>query len=372
MNKIYDDLFKIDTKGKTRVWRMEQQGFKTRTIAGINGGKLVTSGWTHCEATNVGRSNERDPVKQATFEVEAEYEHNLTRDYHRTIEGAGGGAHFFEPMLAEKYKKFEVGYAQPKLDGVRCIAKKDGLWSRQGKQIKGAAHIVRELKPLFAANPELILDGELYNHDYKDDFNSILSAVRKEGVTPEQIALAEKLVQYHVYDIPWHKGNFSERHIVLQSLLDLELSPLSKIECVVTHRVVTQQQYDELHELWIVLGYEGSMHRLDAPYEQKRSKVLKKRKEFFDEEYPISKIMEGDGNWGGCGKVVEFIMPGDRRTESGDRPKAGVKGTQEFTAQLLIDKDEYEQVTIRYTQLTPAGIPRNPVATKFHGKKREF
>jgi DNA ligase-1 len=111
-----------------------------------------------------------------------------------------------------------------------------------------------------------------------------------------------------------------------------------------------------------LLGYEGSMWRDDKPYEQKRSKTLRKRKDFIDEEFPISKIFEGNGNWAGCAKAVEFTMPGDKRDEDGNRPKAGVKGTQEFARQLLADKDKYEDGkgtgTIRYFMLTPAGIPR--------------
>ena len=40
-------------------------------------------------------------------------------------------------------------YSQPKLDGIRCIVKKDGMWSRNGKKIISAPHIHESLKPLF-------------------------------------------------------------------------------------------------------------------------------------------------------------------------------------------------------------------------------
>ena len=102
MKKIYDTLYKLDSKGKLREWWMEQDGSRYRTHSGLADGKKAATGWTQAEATNVGRSNERDPVAQATFEIEAEYTKNLERDYHRTIEGAQNGAHFFEPMLAAK------------------------------------------------------------------------------------------------------------------------------------------------------------------------------------------------------------------------------------------------------------------------------
>jgi DNA ligase-1 len=151
MQKTYDRIYKRDTKGNLRVWFMEQSGGAYRTIAGLDGGNLVTSEWTICEPTNVGRSNERDAVAQATFEIEAAYEKKLTREYHRTIEATDGGAHFFKPMLAQKFEEFvPFSFAQPKLDGVRCIATKDGLFSREGKPIPGAPHVFEALQPLFA------------------------------------------------------------------------------------------------------------------------------------------------------------------------------------------------------------------------------
>src|SRR3546814_5619389 len=88
------------------------------------------------------------------------------------------------------------------LDGVRCIATKDGLFSRQGKPITSCPHISTALTPLFEHTPSLVLDGELYNHDLKDNFNEIISLVRKQKLTPEQFAETAKVVQYHVYDLP--------------------------------------------------------------------------------------------------------------------------------------------------------------------------
>ena len=68
-------------------------------------------------------------------------------------------------------------FLQPKLDGVRCIFTKQGAFSRSGKKFKNVQHLRRQLKPFFAANPTVVLDGELYNHDFKDNFNKIISLV---------------------------------------------------------------------------------------------------------------------------------------------------------------------------------------------------
>ena len=73
-----------------------------------------------------------------------------------------------KPMLAHKFDIKRVDYSkpvyiQPKLDGVRCLFTKDGAYSRTGKQFKNLAHIELELIPFFKDNPNIILDGELYN-----------------------------------------------------------------------------------------------------------------------------------------------------------------------------------------------------------------
>lgn len=365
MKKIFETLYKIDNRGKVREWRMEQDGANYRTVAGLQDGKQVTSKWTEAKATNVGRANERDPVAQATSEIESEYEYNLKRTYHRTVDGAAGGAHFFEPMLAEGYNKskqgkFQPGYGQPKLDGIRSITKPDGLWSREGEPILGAPHIHEILQSLFVANPDLILDGELYNHEYKDDFESILSAVRQQkALTPEQRATAEKVVQYHVYDMPSCPGKFSERSAALKTLIE-DFDP--RIVFVETRSINTETEFDDAHAEWLELGYEGSMLRIDGDYEKKRTHALLKRKEFIDEEFEVVRIEEGKGNWSGAAKRVVCRMADGR--EFG----AGIKGSYERGVKLL--HETHKVVTIKYFRLTSDGLPRMGVAIKFHGPKR--
>jgi len=350
----HDPIYKFDTKGKARIWYMEQDGSRHRTIAGIKDGNLVTSAWTQCEATNVGRSNERDPVAQA-------YEKKLTREYHRDLEGAGGGAHFFKPMLAEKYVTFAPGYAQPKLDGIRCIAKANGLWSREGKAITGVPHIWEMFKPLFDETPDLIFDGELYNHDYKEDFDSISSAVRKKTPTEEEMLLARKL-QYHAYDLPSFPGTFSARSAALANIVATVFNPF--LQFVETRRVLTQEEADTAHGEWLEMIYEGSIWRADSEYENRRTKALQKRKEFIDEEFELIAIEAGKGNWAGAAKRVVCRLP-DGRTFEG-----GIKGTRERGRVLL--HEIHKIVTIKYFRLTPDGIPRFGVATKFHGESREL
>ena len=120
-----------------------------------------------------------------------------------------------KPMLAYPVSDKPINYndkvfMQPKLDGVRCVIQCEWpttmqpvvkAYSRTGKEWKNIDHILFNLKPWFALNPNIILDGELYNHDLKDDFEKIISLVRKQK--PDDIDALESadLVQFHCYDI---------------------------------------------------------------------------------------------------------------------------------------------------------------------------
>ena len=115
-----------------------------------------------------------------------------------------------KPMLAYPISDKPINYdnkisMQPKLDGVRCVIQYENsgvtAYSRTGKEWKNIEHILEELVPFFDKYPDIILDGELYNHDLKDDFETIISLVRRQK--PDDIDMLEsaELVQFHCYDI---------------------------------------------------------------------------------------------------------------------------------------------------------------------------
>ena len=106
-------------------------------------------------------------------------------------------------MLAHKYEGWQGPcFSQPKLDGIRCIATSEGLFSREGKEFVAAPHIQQALEDVFDKHPGVVFDGEFYNHDYHDDFNAIVSAVKRTKPSSEDLEVSAKLVQYHVYDLP--------------------------------------------------------------------------------------------------------------------------------------------------------------------------
>ena len=195
-------LYKRDSAGRLREWRQEVDGPRYRTVAGLSCGNQTVTEWTLATPKNEGRSNETSAEEQAVLEVQAAYADKLKREYFETAEETDT-PRFFKPMLAHKYEglapKFPV-YSQPKLDGIRCIATAAGLSSREGQPILSCPHISAALAPFFEANPNAILDGEIYSHDLHDDFNAIVSIVKREKCSPEQLAKSAALAQYHVYD----------------------------------------------------------------------------------------------------------------------------------------------------------------------------
>ena len=93
-----------------------------------------------------------------------------------------------KPMLAYPVSDKPIDYSkpvfmQPKLDGVRCLIQLENnvitAYSRTGKKWKNIAHILMDLVPFFKKHPNIILDGELYNHDLKDNFEKMKTWVGK-------------------------------------------------------------------------------------------------------------------------------------------------------------------------------------------------
>ena len=61
----YPDLYTRDSLGNVRVWHMEQDDDKYRTISGLLEGEKVTSEWTVAKPKNMGKKNETTGSMQA-------------------------------------------------------------------------------------------------------------------------------------------------------------------------------------------------------------------------------------------------------------------------------------------------------------------
>jgi len=227
-----------------------------------------------------------------------------------------------KPMLAYPVSNKPIDYTkpvfmQPKLDGVRCLIQqefhKDGdkvvAYSHTGKEWKNIDHILQSLKPFFAGNPDVILDGELYNHALRDDFEKIISCVRKQKPTPMDRAESRKLVQFHCYDIVDESLLFADRIQWLQT----NLKPTYGIKIVQTTKgICSNDQANAFQDLNLKAGYEGSILRLNTEYQCKRSHSLRKFKDFHDAEAVITDWVEGKGKRKGTiGKFMAIDADGN-------------------------------------------------------------
>jgi len=227
-----------------------------------------------------------------------------------------------KPMLAYPVSDKPINYddkvfMQPKLDGVRCVIQYENgnvtAYSRTGKEWKNIDHILFNLAPWFKLNPNIILDGELYNHDFKDDFESIISMVRKTKPTDEDRSKSAENVQFHCYDIIDETKTFEKRNTFIEQAVPRN----HIIKHVLTTKVCNEYDAKEMHKVNLECGFEGSILRTNDVYKCGRSWNLRKFKDFHDAEATLLAWVEGKGKRKGTvGKFMavdadgnEFGMP---------------------------------------------------------------
>tara|TARA_B100001250_G_scaffold272787_1_gene235538 strand:- start:160 stop:1029 length:870 start_codon:yes stop_codon:yes gene_type:complete len=271
----------------------------------------------------------------------------------------------FNVMLAHPYGKRNFNrdsFIQPKLDGIRCYITKNGAFSRNHKEFKTVEHIKEAFKPLFKEDPQLILDGELYNHQLKNDFNKIISLVRKKNPSKTETEDAEKYIQFHWYDY----CNFNQKNEEVSAgfrLRNMTISDaISQINSrhiieVPTHDVSIIESAKLWHKDFLEQGYEGSILRLNKPYEQKRSYNLQKFKDFQDSEATITGWVEGQGKR--TGTIGKFLA----RDSHGNEFGMPVMDDYKIMEKMYDIADWYigKTATFTYFQRTPAGSYRHPL-----------
>lgn len=367
----YPKLYKYSSIGKIQEWEIWVESNVIHKSHGQQNGKKQHTTDTISIGKNIGRANETTSKQQAEFEAKALWTKKRNKDYRETIEelskttktSSFGG---FLPMLAHKYKKHKAKltwscFCQPKLDGIRCISKKENdevtLWFRSGKPVKSMNHIAIALNKVMK-NGE-IWDGELYLH--KADFNEMGGNIRREKNIDKVEA---ETVEYHIYDFPRIKQElFLLNEDVEYALRLKEFSkrilnkPLIKVR---TDNIGNEEEMKAKFSDYTEQGYEGIIIRdTNSPYEQKRSYHLLKYKEFNEAEFKIVDFEEGRGLLAGA--VGAFIC----EMENGNQFKAKLKG-KDVTNLLkeYFKKPETfigKYLTVIYQGVSKDNIPRFPV-----------
>ena len=357
----FPTLYKQTATGAINRWTILVESNYYWTEFGKVDGVLQTSDRTYCEAKNVGRSNETTSDQQAVLEASSVWKKKRDRDGFVMSLDELQELVFDPPMLAKKfdgnYKK-EMKFIQPKLDGIRCnISCNTGevqSLSRHNMAFNTTKHIEGELKELLESNKHLHLDGELYNHDLHDDFNKIVSLVRKKKLTNKDKEEIESKIKYYVYDA-WFDGNddmsFSER----SKFISDNLSNMNNVVVVPTFEVNSREEVDKYFDMFRKDGYEGAIIRTDAPYEHKRSKNLLKYKEFQDDEFEIV-----DVNIGKNQTIAESLTI---KLKNDKLCNATLALPDEVCKQILENKENYigKTATVCYFGITNDGLLRFPV-----------
>lgn len=366
-NSSFPTLFSRNSNGSVQQWTISVRGSTITRVYGQTDGKLQTTTDTIKTGKSLGRSNETTASEQAVCEATSQWEKKLKSGYVQSLTGAKSGKvdkNFVtggvEPMLAQKWRdhsaKIEFpAFVQPKLDGIRCIAIINNgsctLWSRTRKPIKSVPHIVEALEKMLP-NETVVLDGELYNHDLRDQFEEIVSLVRKDKPDPRC-----GMVQYHVYDVVSAESSFEDRNKWLWENVAAKTSKKSPIRYVATEQVDEFEDTIQFFTEFRAEGYEGAMIRnANSLYENRRSYNLQKIKEFDDAEYLITGVEAGRGR---CSECAIFVC----ETKKGEEFRCKMEGSLDILKGILKAPKKVvgKKLTVRYQGITNGGVPRFPV-----------
>lgn len=363
-------LYKKTSTGAIQEWLVQviiiDDDVNIVTQYGQVDGKIQTSFEKVLEGKNIGKANATTPITQGIAQAEADWKKQLKKGYVQTIEEAQEGKvdaiieGGIAPMLAHKFNEqgHKIKYpalAQPKLDGHRCTSQWDNgvvtLWSRTRKIINSVPHINKALENFFLAYK---FDGELYNHDYHNNFEELSSKIRQE-----EPAEGCEIIQYHIYDFPHTTMTNADRNALLQNLKPyFEGTPIHIVETIVVNN---GDELMEAFDHFIAQGYEGCMVRnMDGLYVNKRSYDLQKIKEFDDAEFKVVGVKVGTKGSMAGKAVFTFEL------QNGETFDAKMKGKLDDLIQyaehpeLIIGK----LVTVKYQGYTKYGKPRFPVAIR--------
>lgn len=367
-------LFKADSSGALRQWTIKTDGNKIITEHGQIGGKIQTTEDIIKVGKNLGKANATTPEQQAQAEALSKWEKQKSKGgYVEVAQSAAMGETELkgeECMLAHAYGTLENGVfvpdqnhkikfpclVQPKFDGHRCRTKPNKtLWSRGHKPILQMPHVVTALIDKFPGSAPK-LDGELYNHELKEDFEKLSSILRQQKtVHPDH-----ELIQYHIYDVDEPDMSFGDRHNLLQTVL--KQHPILKV--VETKLVHNQNEVLAAYEFYVALGYEGLIIRnIEGEYEGKRSYNLQKLKGFRDAEFKIIGIKEGKGKLMGHAATFTCI------TSEGSEFEVKMVGDTSILKKCFEDHSLWEGklMTVRHVGWTKKKVPKTATGLRIRG-----
>lgn len=358
----FPTLYSKNVDGSIQQWEVSTKDNNIIKRYGRVGGIIQEEVQIVKTGKNKGKKNETTLLEQTEKEALAFWTKKKKEGYVEDINSAkvnevdstviAGG---IEPMLAHKFRDHShkikyPAYIQPKLDGIRCVAiykdKKCTLWTRTRKLITSVPHIESELERQLDGKGDIILDGELYNHSLKNEFEKIVSAVRKEEPSADS-----KKIQYYIYDLVSEKSFANRSDLIGKLIINNEITKV-----VPTNKILVEDEIEPYFNKYRQEGYEGAIVRnASGEYQNKRSYNLQKVKEFDDNEFEIVSVTSGKGRMEG--KAIFICKIQDKNFN------VKMEGSLEKLEEIYNSQDKVigKKLTVRYQGLTSDGIPRFPV-----------
>ena len=243
-------------------------------------------------------------------------------------------------------------YIQPKVNGVRAFVKlvndKVKIFSKKGLEYN-LPHIsewFNSRKDLFG-DGDIIFDGELYIPG--EHLQNISSAVRA-------MQLNTTLVKYYMFDIAVEDLSQKERFALLYSPImknTIQQDLNSPVVLVETRSVGEDKRVQELTDIFIKQGYEGSVCRsFDGIYQfGKRPQSIVKLKRTTSAEFTITDVISQEVDQ----SLGLFVCS----TIDGKEFKVTPRGNENYKKEVLLKASSFigKQLTCVFYEYTEDGLP---------------
>lgn len=367
-SKYFPTLYQTSSTNRTKVWKIwvtknldsgHEYGATIHTEHGYEDGKMQNDEEIVREGKNIGKANETTPFDQACCQAQSKW--NKKKDKGYTEKGEAQNTNVILPVLATKFseRKHDIVYpafAQPKLNGVRCVVHTDlRFQSRLGKFWTSLDHLKNDCKKIID-EIGFPLDGEIYIHGLA--LQDIGALVKKERIGDNNISGFQSTdLEYWLFDYIDTNTNFLDRVIklrhVFSELNKNDMNWVGKVHLVHTNTVMNEEHINSWHKEHMESSFEGTIIRNDVPYEiNKRTKNLQKKKDWDEAEFKIVGGKSGVGRDEGC---CTFILETDKGDRFDSRPVGTLEQRKKYLKEIetLIGK----LATVRLQEYTNNGVP---------------